>query len=202
MSKKISLSLFIILLFFFKYNICQELNPDVVKAAACISLIKKMDNKNLDQRLVSGYMLSCFVKIDNDKAQKLISSQFSSEFGIDKSEIEKLTDLSELQSKYDQNDIMEFSKQLNEALEELKNANNMGGQPKSSGKGRDKKSSKSSRESSTGLFGFMINGLIGLFNPKDSFLVLIGFFVAAYFLLKGLRKLLAGKKKNDKQKKK
>ena len=43
----------------------------------------------------------------------------------------------------------------------------------------------------------MINGLMGIFNPNDSFLFLIGFFVLVYFGLKGLKKLCVKKKKKD-----
>ena len=200
MLKNISFHFLIISLFLFNYEICQDIDQDAMKAVACISLIKKMDNKNLDQRLISGYMLSCFINIDDAKVQKLLSNQFSNDINLEKDEIEKLTDFSSFQSKYSQSEIMEFSKRLNSALEKLKNQQNIGMPPNQGGKD---KSSKKSSENGGGLLEFMIKGLIGLFNPNDSFLFLIGFFVLVYFGLKGLRKLFVGKKNiNDKKERK
>ena len=197
MSKKIALSLFISLLFSFNYIICQNLDKDMMKAIACISLLKKMEDKAQDQRLISGYILTCFINIDDATTQKLISNQFSSNLNLEKSEIEKLTDIGQLQTKYSQSEITEYSKQLNNALEKLKNSNM--GQNMQSGKGGDTGSNQNSE--STGLIGFMIKGLIGLFNPGDSFLFLIGLFVLSYFCLKSLRKLLNAGKKNTNKKK-
>ena len=69
-------------------------------------------------------------------------------------------------------------------------------------KGR-KSSSKSNKSTpNAGLIEFIIDGFMAFFNPGDSFLVLIGFFVMAYFCLKALRKIFSGKKKVDAQKKK
>lgn len=200
MFKNIAFSLLIICLFLFNFSLCQDLDQDAMKAVACISLIKKLDNKNLDQRLISGYMLSCFINIDDTQVTKLISNQFSNGISLEKEEIDKLIDFSSFQSKYSQNDIKQFSERLNSALEKLKNQN-MGGDRPSSSKGGKDKSSKKSADSVT-LFEFLINGLIGLFNPKDSFLFLIGFFVLVYFGLKGLRKLFVGKNTNNNKKRK
>ena len=195
----------ILFLFLFKYEICQDFDPDSMKAIACISLLKKMENKNLDQHLISGYMLSCFINIDDTKAQKIISNQFSSGMGLEQDEIDRLTDFSGIQNKYTQDQIMDFSKKLNSVLETLKEQQNMGMgmSPNKGGKSKSSKKRSESSESSGGLFQFMINGIIGLFNPNDSFLFLIGFFVLVYFGLKSLRKLFVGKKNtNDKKEKK
>ena len=141
-----------------------------------------------------------FINIDDTQVTKLISNQFSNGISLEKEEIDKLIDFSSFQSKYSQNDIKEFSEKLNSALEKLKNQN-MGGDRPSSSKGGKDKSSKKSADSVT-LFEFLINGLIGLFNPKDSFLFLIGFFVLVYFGLKGLRKLFIRKNTNNNKKRK
>ena len=196
----ISFHFLIYFLFLFNYEICQDIDQDTMKAVACISLIKKMDNKKLDQQLISGYMISCFINIDDAKVKKILSNQFSNDIGLEKDEIKKLTDFSSFQSKYSQSEIMDFSKRLNSALEKLKNQQNIGMPPNQGGKD---KSSKKSSENGGGLLEFMIKGLIGLFNPNDSFLFLIGFFVLVYFGLKGLRKLFVGKKNiNDKKERK
>ena len=192
MSKKIVFPLLIIYLFLFNYEICQDFDQDTMKAIACISLIKKIDNQNMDQRLISGYMISCFASIDDSKVQKLIENQMSNDISLDKDEIDKLTDFTSFQSKYSSNEIKDFSIRLNAALEKLKNQG-FGGDKASPSQGRKDSSSKKSSENA-GLFEFMINNLIDLFNPKDSFLFLVIFFLLVYFGLKGLRKMLGNKK--------
>ena len=196
----ISFHFLIYFLFLFNYEICQDIDQDTMKAVACISLIKKMDNKKLDQQLISGYMISCFINIDDANVKKILSNQFSNDIGLEKDEIKKLTDFSSFQSKYSQSEIMDFSKRLNSALEKLKDQQSMGMPPN---QGTNDKSSKKISENDGGLLAFMINGLFGLFNPNDSFLFLIGFFVLVYFGLKGLKKLCVNKKKkiNDKKEK-
>ena len=197
MSKKIALSLLISLIFSFNYAMCQNLDQDMMKAIACISVLKKMGDKVQDQRLVSSYLITCFITIDDQTTQKLISNQFSNNLNLEKKEIDKLTDITQLQTKYSQSDIEEYSKRLNNALEKLKNSNI--GQNMQPGNGENTGSSKNSEN--TGLIGFMIKGLMGLFNPGDSFLFLIGLFVLSYFCLKSLRKLLNAGKKNTNKKK-
>jgi hypothetical protein len=201
MTKKIAFNLLIFLLILVKYEICQEIDEDMMKAVACISLIKKIDSKIQDQRLISSYMLTCFMNIDESSIQNLLSSQMSNKLELDKTEVEKLTDISTLQTKYSQSEIKDYSVKLNSALEKLKNSelNMKDGQ---SQKGR-KSSSKSDKSTpNAGLIEFIIDGFMAFFNPGDSFLVLIGFFVMAYFCLKALRKIFSGKKKVDAQKKK
>ena len=197
MSKKIALSLLISLIFSFNYAMCQNLDQDMMKAIACISVLKKMGDKVQDQRLVSSYLITCFITIDDQTTQKLISNQFSNNLNLEKKEIDKLTDITQLQTKYSQSDIEEYSKRLNNALEKLKNSNI--GQNMQPGNGGNTGSSKNSEN--TGLIGFMIKGLMGLFNPGDSFLFLILLFFLSYFCLKSLRKLLNAGKKNTNKKK-
>ena len=205
MSKKISISLIIISLFLFKSELCQDFtDQDMMKAVACISIIKHIDNNNLDQHKVSIYMISCFINIDESTVSKAIENQLSNDLKIDKSVIDKLIDFSELQNKYSQNDILEYSKKLNSAIENLKSQQREAGPygMPSGKRGNRNKGSKDNSESEAGLIPFMIKGIIGLFNPNDSFLVLVGLFVMTYFGLKGLRKLFGNNKINISNKKK
>ena len=199
MTKKIAFNLLISLLLLFKYEICQDIDQDMMKTIACISLIKKMGTKIEDQRLISSYLLTCFINVDESSIQKLLSNQMSNKLDLDKNEVEKLTDMSKLQTKYSQSEIKDYSLKLNSALEKLKNSelNMNDGQSQ-----RGRKQSSKSNKSNAGLIEFIINGFMSFLNPKDSFLVLIGFFVLAYFGLKALRKIFSGKKKVDTQKKK
>ena len=190
----------IVVIFLFNYQACQDFDEDTMKALGCLSLIRKLDNdKQQDQRMVSAYLLSCFVNIEESQVQKLLASQYSNKMELSKSEVDKLVDMQSLQSKYSQSELIDYSKKLNSALGNLKNMEQGGPQ---AGKGSKKGSSKNTRDSSGGLLGFLISNIISLFNPNDSFLFLIGLFVMIYFGLKGLRKLLDKKNKNNKKKEK
>ena len=198
MSKRIPFLLLIISLFLFNYEICQDYDQDTMKAIACISLIKKMGNKITDKNLISGYMLSCFINIDDSAIQNLIANQLSNDINMEQKEMDKLVDFATIQSKYSQNEIIDYSKKLNSALEKLKNVNEM---HMPSGQRRREKGSNKNTENEGSLLSFIISNIFKLFNPNDSFLVLIGFFVVSYFCLKGLRKLCDEQKHNNNKKK-
>jgi hypothetical protein len=200
MSKNIAFPLLILLLFLFNYDICQSSELDTIKAIGCISVIRKMENKSTDQRLISGYLLSCFINIDESTARQLIPTDpLSSNLNIDKEQIERLTDFNSLQTKYSQSDIMEYSKRLNSAIEKLQDGTF--GDGKGSNRRGKKEKGESQQSEGSGFIPFLINSIVALFNPNDSFLLLIGFFVFIYFSLKGLRKLFGNKKKNTDKKK-
>ena len=190
----------IVVIFLFNYQACQDLDEDTMKALGCLSLIRKLDNdKQQDQRMVSALLLSCFVNVEESQVKKLISSQYSNKMELSKSEIDKLVDMQSLQTKYSQSELIDYSKKLNTALGNLKNMEQ--GVPQT-GKGSKKGSNKSTNNSGGGLIGFLINNIISLFNPNDSFLFLIGLFLMIYFGLKGLRKLLDKSNKSNKNNKK
>ena len=190
----------VLVIFLFNYQACQDFDEDTMKALGCLSLIRKLDNdKQQDQRMVSAILLSCFVNVEESQVKKLISSQYSNKMELSKSEVEKLVDMQSLQSKYSQSELIDYSKKLNTALGNLKNMEQGG--PYTS-KGSKKGSNKSTNNGGGGLIGFLISNIISLFNPNDSFLFLIGLFVMIYFGLKGLRKLLDKKNKNNKKKEK
>ena len=137
-------------------------------------------------------MLKCFISIDDSSIQKLLSNQISGNFDLDKSDVDKLTDISKLSVEYSKEEISDYSRKLNTALEKLKNADlNVAENEKS------RKSDSNSNKSPEGseFLEYIINGFMSFLNPNDSFLVLIVFFVLAYFGLKGLKKLFAGNKK-------
>ena len=200
MSKNIAFPFLILSLFLIDYEICQDIDLDTMKAIACISVIRKMENKSTDQRLVSGYLLTCFINIDEATARKLLPTSPSGDTYIEQAKIEELTDFSNLQTKYSQNDIMEYSKKLNSVLQKMQESNMGGSMGSPKGGKRDKNSDGESEGG--GLLPFFINWILGLLNPNDSFLFLIGFFVLVFFLLRGMRKLFGSKKKNITDKKK
>jgi hypothetical protein len=162
----------------------QEFDKDMMRAVACITLIKKLENKPQDQRELSTYILTCFISIDDATTQKLIQEQASNKLDLTSDQISKLTDMYQLQQKYTEDQIMDFSKALNDALEKL--------QKKAGGGMRNQQSSGFNNNNKTpqgsGLFEKIIGGIIGLFNPNDSLLLLVGFFVVFYLFLRQIRK--------------
>ena len=188
----------ILVIFLFNYQACQDFDEDTMKALGCLSLVRKLDNdKQQEQRMVSALLLSCFVNIEESQVKKLLASQYSNKMELSKSEVDKLVDMQSLQSKYSQSELIDYSKKLNSALGNLKNMESGGPQ---ASRGSKKGSNKNTDISSGGLIGFLISNIISLFNPNDSFLFLIGLFLMIYFGLKGLRKLLDKKNKNNKKK--
>ena len=162
----------------------QEFDKDMMRAVACITLIKKLENKPQDQRELSTYILTCFISIDDATTQKLIQEQASNKLDLTADQISKLTDMYQLQQKYTEDQIMDFSKALNNALEKLqKNAGGGMRNQQSSGFNNNNKTPQGS-----GLFEKIIGGIIGLFNPNDSLLLLVGFFVVFYLFLRQIRK--------------
>ena len=162
----------------------QEFDKDMMRAVACITLIKKLENKPQDQRELSTYILTCFISIDDATTQKLIQEQASNKLDLTADQISKLTDMYQLQQKYTEDQIMDFSKALNNALEKLqKNAGGGMRNQQSSGFSNNNKTPQGS-----GLLEKIIGGIIGLFNPNDSLLLLVGFFVVFYLFLRQIRK--------------
>ena len=162
----------------------QEFDKDMMRAVACITLIKKLENKPQDQRELSTYILTCFISIDDATTQKLIQEQASNKLDLTSDQISKLTDMYQLQQKYTEDQIMDFSKALNNALEKLqKNAGGGMRNQQSSGFNNNNKTPQGS-----GLLEKIIGGIIGLFNPNDSLLLLVGFFVVFYLFLRQIRK--------------
>ena len=162
----------------------QEFDKDMMRAVACITLIKKLENKPQDQRELSTYILTCFISIDDATTQKLIQEQASNKLDLTSDQISKLTDMYQLQQKYTEDQIMDFSKALNNALEKLqKNAGGGMRNQQSSGFNNNNKAPQGS-----GLLEKIIGGIIGLFNPNDSLLLLVGFFVVFYLFLRQIRK--------------
>ena len=197
MSKKISFPIIFISLFLLNFILSQDVDQDMLKAIACISLIRKMDKKVTDQNTLSGYMVTCFSRIDDSTLSNLVSNQMSNELHLSEEQIKKLTDFQSFSQEHTSEEMIDLSKRLNSALEKLKNTNLNPDSIKAGQSGKKKTKS----DSEGGFISFLFNGLKGLINPNDSFLVLIGLFVAAYFCLKGLRKILSGKKTDSNKKK-
>ena len=183
---KSKLSSFLLIFILIVISKAQDIDKDVLRAVACLSMIRKMTEKPNDPQLISSYMLTCFITIDDSTAQKLIASQNSNKLDLDEKQIKKLTDFYEVQNRYDENQIMDYSKDLNSALEKLKNfgagaMNNQGGS-------MSDKNSKNNKRQGKGLLSIIITSLIGMFNANDSLIGLFILFFIIYLILRQLRK--------------
>jgi len=171
----------------------QNLDKSVLKAAGCLTLVKKLKDKPNDQRVATGLLLSCFINIDEETADKLLQNQFYEKMGIEESEVVKLIDFNKLQNKYSQEQLEEYSKALNKALDPLREK----GPGDNSGKGpnmyENEEENSENNES-------IVNYIIKLFTSSDSLLLLFGLFVIFYFCLQKMRKWFgkSGKDTNNK----
>ena len=198
--------LFILIIYTELLN-CQEPDKNMMRAAACISMIRKLDNKPTDQQMLSGYILSCFINIDDKTAQKLISTQSSPKLDLTEDEISKLTDIVTISQKYSQEQIMQYSEELNSVLQNMQNVATGGKRNPSQGSSYNKRGN--SKPQNVGLFNNMIEGFRGIFSVNDSLLFLFGFFIVFYLFLMQIRKWFsvkdksktAANKKNAKSKK-
>ena len=198
---KIIIVLFFALIILSILNIISSQEPDknVLRAVACISLIKKLNVDQNDQRLISNYLLTCFSVIDDLTLQKLIMTKDSNKLDLDESTIKKLTDFNSLQNKFTQDQLIDFSKDLNKAFTKLKNQGSQrsGGHTSENDFG-DSDYDDNNNDKNSGLFGMIIYNLLSLFTSGDSLLPLIGLGILVYLLLRQMRKLCDNNKdKND-----
>ena len=183
----------LILLNLLSISYTQNLDKSVLKAAGCLTLVKKSKDKPNDQRVATGLLLSCFINIDEETADKLLQNQFYEKMGIEESEVVKLIDFNKLQNKYSQEQLEEYSKALNKALDPLREK----GPGDNSGKGpnmyENEEENSENNES-------IVNYIIKLFTSSDSLLLLFGLFVVFYFCLQKMRKWFgkSGKDTNNK----
>ena len=171
----------------------QNLDKSVLKAAGCLTLVKKLKDKPNDQRVATGLLLSCFINIDEETADKLLQNQFYEKMGIEESEVVKLIDFNKLQNKYSQEQLEEYSKALNKALDPLREK----GPGDNSGKGPNMYENEDENSENN---ESIVNYIIKLFTSSDSLLLLFGLFVVFYFCLQKMRKWFgkSGKDTNNK----
>ena len=171
----------------------QNLDKSVLKAAGCLTLVKKLKDKPNDQRVATGLLLSCFINIDEETADKLLQNQFYEKMGIEESEVVKLIDFNKLQNKYSQEQLEEYSKALNKALDPLREKVPRDNSGKGPNMYENEEENSENNES-------IVNYIIKLFTSSDSLLLLFGLFVVFYFCLQKMRKWFGkgGKDTNNK----
>ena len=195
MPKKIKTinSFLLILLNLLSISNTQNLDKSVLKAAGCLTLVKKLKDKPNDQRVATGLLLSCFINIDEETADKLLQNQFYEKMGIEESEVVKLIDFNKLQNKYSQEQLEEYSKALNKALDPLREKRPGDNSGKGPNMYENEEENSENNES-------IVNYIVKLFTSSDSLLLLFGLFVVFYFCLQKMRKWFgkSGKDTNNK----
>ena len=86
------------------------LDKSVLKAGGCLTLVKKLKNKPDDQRVMTGLLLSCFINVDEETADKLLQNQFYEKMGIEDSEVMKLIDFNTIQKNIVKNKLKNIQK--------------------------------------------------------------------------------------------
>ena len=120
----ISLSILIFTLSQFQMD-----DQDVTKALCCMSLVNKKMQKNQspDPHIYSAMMLKCFISIKDNQTKEILKHlQQGREPDLTESEINKLTDSSNLQS-YNQQELVKNSERLGKAIEKFKKIQEKGG---------------------------------------------------------------------------
>ena len=168
----------------------QFLDKNTLKAAGCVTLLKKIPNKPQDNKIITHYLLACFINIDEETANKILELEHYDKLGIEESQIVKLLDINSIQRQYTPDQINDFSILLNKALAPLK----------SDGKGHNRKQSDNSEDydndyKNTDENNGLINYIIKLFTSSDSLIFLVILFAIFYYILQKMRKCI---KKNDK----
>ena len=178
---------------------CQDYDKDTIRTLSCLNFLRKLKINNQDQQYLSSVLLSCFINIDESLEQKLIASQSPDSMPLSESEKDKLMDLSDIQTKYSQNELIDFSQRLNSAMEQLKEMNSGGGRNYQSSKRGGGKKNENNRSQGVGLFGLFVQNFFNMLNPHNSFFPIIIILVVTFYTLKALRKFFSNK---DEKKKK
>ena len=184
MSQKYNYTFYILLSILILYGYCQRYEPDVMKAAACIQFLKKVDiGTQMNQQQMASFMVTCFINIDDSIQQKLLGDPDS----LTGTEKEKLLDVKGMQGRYSQNEISEFSQRLNSAIEKIKdiNAENASAAKKKA----EEKKNEENNEGGNNLFGIFFSNLFEFFNPNSSLFLIVILIAITYFFLKMVKKL-------------
>ena len=174
----------------------QILDKNVLKAAGCITLVKKLKNKPTDQRVITSFLLSCFINIGEDTANKLLQNQYYDNMGIEESQIMKLIDFNSIQKRFTEQQIEEYSKALNTALEPLRDK--PGNHPHPNNPYDEENPNSEEEDNNVGLVDSITNYFVRLFTSSDSILLLFVLFGVFYFCLQKMRKWFGNSDKDDK----
>ena len=176
----------------------QYYDKNVLKAGACVTLLQKIPNKPKDNKIVTHYLLACFININEETAEQILKVQNYEKLGIEESQVMKLLDVKLLQKKYTPEEINEFSLILNKALEPLRTDGKKNNQEQdgSYGYGYDDQYQTTDENN-----GSLINYIIKLFTSSDSLIFLTILFVIFYYCLQKMRQCFRKSDKDDNSKK-
>ena len=177
----------------------QYYDKNVLKAGACVTLLQKIPNKPKDNKILTHYLLACFININEETAEQILKVQNYEKLGIEESQVMKLLDVKLLQKKYTPEEINEFSLILNKALEPLRTDGKNNNQEQADspyGYGYDNEYQTTDENN-----GSLINYIIKLFTSSDSLIFLTILFVIFYYCLQKMRQCFRKSDKDDNSKK-
>jgi len=175
----------------------QLYDKNVLKAGACVTLLQKIPNKPKDNKIVTHYLLACFINISEETAEQILKVQNYEQLGIEESHVMKLLDIKLLQKKYTPEEIEEFSLLLNKALEPLRTD----GKNNNQEQGDDSYGYDNQYQTTDENNGGLINYIIKLFTSSDSLIFLTILFVIFYYCLQKIRQCFRKSDKDDNSKK-
>ena len=193
-----NLNLIVILLNIFLFILCQTDEESTLKAFSCINVItQKFKGEKPEPSVFSPLMLSCFIKITKEQAQKILSDVREGKNSITNDDINKLTNIENLKGisvdeLKKQSNILENTMKLFQTGNKdnvIKNKNNI---------------NKQNNEKISAFKSFLILLKKGLKNILKSFNnIWVSIFIATilYSILKIIRKCFTKDKKNKKNEK-
>lgn len=195
---------YLFLLFIFLYYItiirCEADEKDLSRAITCISVInrKLKDQKDPDPKIFSKMLLKCFITISDEQIKEImLNLQSEKEIALEESEIIKLTEISNMETEYNEREIKLFSKRLNKAIEKFKKIQEEGYSDENENDGDD------NNNKGGNILSVMYSGLTNVFKIANSFggviLVLIGLFFGLNFAKNICSECSKNKKKNKKK---
>ena len=121
MFSKISLSIFLILYIIKVISSQREINvpeKDLNKAVACLHVLSKKFDYEIDQQVYSSTILACFTAITDDDAKEILVAVQQDMAFLSPEEIDNLCNVNNLK-KVEQKKLAEESKRLQHALKEF-----------------------------------------------------------------------------------
>ena len=196
------LTLFIFLLLNLLSYIQSQLDDlAAIKALSCVSIVTQKYKKGQDEiSSYSPYVLTCFIKITEEQAQRVLSSLEEGINPLDSEELEELTDVNSLRdipqdeikekSELLENTIKVFQK-LDDEFDNLKEGNNPEDEDFNDDDYDDEFGNdinNNNKISKKGIFGLFKKGINGIFNVASSIWYAIFILIIIYFILMLARK--------------
>ena len=204
-TKLVLLEIFLLNLFFSINAKYDELAA--LKALSCVSIVTQKYHKGEDEpNSYSPIVLSCYIKITEEQAQRAIGSLEDGEIPLEPYEIDELTDVKSLKD-IPENELMKKSEELENTIREFQKYDEEFNDLKEKGdpefedddEGDDyEETYKYNRMSKKGFFDLIKRGINELFSVAGAIWLTLLFLIILYLLLMMTRKAVEFNQKLDK----